>query len=281
MEKLPQIYDYRDYRAFLKDLIDYKMSVEKRLSFRRLSNLTGYTTPNHYQKIISNQKNMSPRGAREIAKLFNLNPAELKILLLLMKYNDSKKHDVKINALKKLIKNQKYRLHNPNVEEVYKYYSQWYYVAIRELSLLDDFQDDPQWIAKTLIPNISVAEAVQALLDLTKLGIIKRGVDGKIVSAVQQHIDFRGEVPSHTIANYHKNMINMGRESIDRINRDERDITSVTLPIPIDKISELKSYIKDIQNNFREKVHSYNSPDSIFQLNMQLFPISVVKNKNI
>ena len=43
------------------------------------------------------------------------------------------------------------------------YHSHWYIPAVRELVVRPDFEADPKWIAKTLLPSIAPAQAKEAV----------------------------------------------------------------------------------------------------------------------
>ena len=61
-----------------------------------------------------------------------------------------------------------------------KYFSKWYFAAIRALIALEESVDqDPQKLANTLTPKISEEEAEQALNLLINLNLIQLNVDNK------------------------------------------------------------------------------------------------------
>ncbi len=140
-----------------------------------------------------------------------------------------------------------YRKVNPLKESQFRFYDNWFYPPIRELVCLDDFQEDPEWIAKKVVPAISVHEAKRALEDLILLGFLKHNEAGRLVQA-ESIISTEDEVTSSAIAQYHREMMKLASESIDRIPREQRAIMSQTFGVSIAGAQK----IKDIIQRFRQ-----------------------------
>ena len=103
--------------------------------------------------------------------------------------------------------------------------------AIRELVLLPDFKEDPEWIAKKLSPPITPRRAKAALEVLQDLGFLKRDEkSGRLIQS-ERNITTDREVVSLAIANFHRQMMQQASESIERTRAAKRDISSLTLAL--------------------------------------------------
>ena len=111
--------------------------------------------------------------------------------------------------------------------DFFEYLSHWYYPTIREMTARPDFHLDATWIAQELSPPIPVEDVERALEVLLRLGYIVEEEDG--VRRGDASLTTGHEVNSLAIVNYHHQMIERGAESIERIPREYRDISALTM----------------------------------------------------
>src|SRR5690606_22807677 len=109
-----------------------------------------------------------------------------------------------------------------------EYHARWYLPAVRELALAHDFRADPEWIAQRLIPNIKPAEAQFALDTLVQLGLLVEDTDGRLTQGTTL-VSTGPETAGLHMVNYHRAMMRLASESLERVPHDRRDISSVTL----------------------------------------------------
>ena len=138
---------------------------------------------------------------------------------------------------------------------------------------LPHFQEDPQWIADNTAPSISPVEAKGALLELIKLGLLKRNEDGKLVQT-NTIVATDNEVTSSLVAQFHREFMKRASESIDLINRSNRDISSVTFRVSEETAKRLKEKIQDFRRELTEEASRDLQPEAIFHLNLHLFPVT-------
>jgi uncharacterized protein (TIGR02147 family) len=191
----------------------------------------------------------------------------------LVLFNQAKTADERARAYERLGKFRKFRqAHKLHVAQR-EYHSTWYLPAIRELAARDDFRDDPAWIAKILIPPITPAEARRALSRLIELGLLVRRADGRLVR--QAELVTTGSGPlGHEIVQYHRAMMTRASEAIDRVSRDEREVSSVTLCVSHDVLLRLKDRIREFRSELLQFAELEGKPERAVQINFQLFPLS-------
>lgn len=88
-----QIYHYRSYRDFLRDLIEEKR-VSKKLSYRYFARKCGFKRPNYFQSILTGERNLTAQSAIAVAKGLKLNSLErsyFETLVQLAEAQDDKK----------------------------------------------------------------------------------------------------------------------------------------------------------------------------------------------
>jgi len=155
----------------------------------------------------------------------------------------------------------------------YEYFSRWYFPAIREIIMLGDRRHTPEQIAAMLSPPITPKEAEKALNLLTDLGLIHRKSDGRweyFDKALKPDPGVKGLV----LMNFHKEMLGLAAESLERHAPDERDISSLTVGIKKERMAEIKKKIASLRKELLELACSDESSDQVVHISFQLFPLT-------
>lgn len=275
MEK--SLFEYSDYRQFLRDYYEFARSKNKKFSFRFFSRLAGFKSSGSILKVMNGQNNLSKDAIPNLAAAMKLNKEEAEFFENLVSFNQSKTAQERQVFAQRLLKSQTYRKLKPLSTANFKYFSQWYYAAIRELVDLPDFKENPEWISERLIGTVSVAEAKDALNELQALGILGRHENGRL-KIVDQHITSGDEVSFSGVANCHRQFLNLASESIDRIPREKRDLSAMTLGISAEMAQKVKTMVQEFRKELVEAVSADTSSEIVYQLNMQFFPLTLDAN---
>lgn len=267
------IFEYSDYRLFLREYYESARAKDKKFSFRFLSRLAGFKSSGSILKVMNGQTNLSKDGVQKLVKALKLNKEEGEFFGYLVGFNQAKTAHERQLFAKNLLKSQTYRKLKPLSAASFKYFSEWYYAAIRELVDLPGFKEDPEWISERLIASISVAEAREALEELQSLGILTRDSSGKL-KIVDSHITSGDEVSFSGAANCHRQFLNLASESIDRVARDKRDLSAMTLGVSVEMAAKVKVMVQEFRKKLVEVVASDGNSEMVYQLNMQFFPLT-------
>ncbi len=277
------LFKYLDYRHFLKDY--YQAQKGKKgaaFSFRSFARLAGLNSPNFLKLVMDGKRNLGPEGIRCFSKALHLNQEEARYFESLVHFNQATTDDERNDWYQHLSHSKSYREVREIEKDYFVYFSRWYYAAIRELVLLPDFKEDPDWIGRKLSPPITTKEAATALELLQKLGFLKRDKTGHLTHA-DRNITTAHEVRSLAISNFHRQMIQCASESIERTPPDKRDISSLTIALSQEKFKEAKRRIQEFRRELNVLLSSGTKdklPDSVYQINFQIFNLSEVPWKN-
>jgi len=222
---------------------------------------------------MNGQTNLSKEGIQKLIKALRLNKEEGQFFEYLVGFNQAKTAHERQLFAKSILKSQTYRKLKPLSSASFKYFSEWFYAAIRELVDLPDFKEDPQWISEKLIGSITTAEARDALEELQSLGILGRDAKGKL-KIVDSHITSGDEVSFAGAANCHRQFLNLASESIDRVAREKRDLSAMTLGVSAEMAAKVKTMVQDFRKKLVEVIASDGNTEMIYQLNMQFFPLT-------
>lgn len=273
----PNLFEYSNYRLFLKDSYTYWKSKDKKFSFRYFARIAGFNSHNFLRLVIEGKSNLSPESILKISKALKLSREESHFFENLVYLNQCTSTDEKTVYARELLRSRTFRKIHPLSESKYHLFANWYITVVRELVGLPGFIEDPEWIAQQIRPSIKPTEAKLAIDELLKLGFIKRNEEGQLVQS-EPLLSTPDEVSSTYISNWHKEYIRKGLESIDLFPREKRDVSAVTFGFSEKNIK----LIKELISNFRKEILRLGSEqdekDILLQLNIQLFPVAESKN---
>lgn len=268
----PSVFEYEDYRSFLKDLYSYYKSKKTSFSYRYFSQRAGFSSPNFLKLVIEGQRNLSSDSIDRFAQALKLSRLETEFFNYLVHFNQASNEKEKSRWAKLLLRSRGFQKIHPMRQAEFSYYANWYYIAIREMIALKTFKEDPQWIAGRFSPALTVAQVEEAFSHLEQLQMIERGSDGHFVQT-RKSVSTGNEVHNSFVKQYHRDMIQKGAESIDTVARELREVSSVCIPISCEKRDEIKQLIQQFRREIMALAESDDSPESIYQLNIQWFPL--------
>lgn len=270
---LPSIYNYLDYRMFLRDWYDAKKAANPRFSHRAFVRRTGQRSPSLLADLIAGRRSMPPKLVKPIAKAMGLDAAQTRFLGRLVDLDRAQTPEQRNEAWDQIAGSRRFRAARQVEGNSFTYVSTWYYPAIRELARRRDFRPDPTWIASTLRPVISVAQARQALAVLFDLGMLER-VDDAVRQAEGAVVTPR-EVAGLAVHNYHRGMLELAGSAIDSFKHTERHYTGVTVCVPESLVPRLKREIAAFAEQVLEMCDGAEAaPQRVHQIQIQLFPLS-------
>lgn len=268
------IYDYSDFRQYLSDFYAAKKAVNPSYSHRVFAKQAGLSSPSHLLMIIKGERNLSIKTIEKFADGMRLTPKEKKYFELMVLFNQAtdlqtrSKYFSEILALKVSTK----KLHKLEKEK-FDFLSKWYVVAVYVLVDLQNFNPDPQWIAKRLGGKITASQAKDALDNLLKLELITYDPELGYRQA-SGAITVPDDTRSVAVFNYHQSMIGLAAEALSKSALEQREMNGATITIPLNKLAEIKEKIRAFRKEMNQLASSYENPDEVFQLNIQLFPLT-------
>lgn len=263
------IYNFTDYRDFLKDRYRQLKDADPLFSFRYFSKQAGFGSPNYLKLVMDGKRNLSSDAIGKFAKGLRLDAHESEYFRYMVEFNQCdhvqkrQVYEAKLMYLRELFKVKTL------IPELYDYYHDWYHAAIREIVRKGKVKNDPATIGRSLVPAIGEEEAKSSVDLLKKLNFVTENTDGMLVCAETMEIDAQSAALAQKI--HYEQMAELAAQSLYTQGPETQDFESVTLSLPQEKVGELREKI-------RELIHSLggtNNPgDAIFQLNIQLFALT-------
>lgn len=262
------IYNFTDYRDFLKDRYRQLKDSDPVFSFRHFSKQAGFGSPNYLKLVMDGKRNLSQDAIAKFAKGLRLDNHEAEYFRYMVEFSQcenaqkKKVYEAKLVYLRELFKVKTL------IPELYDYYHDWYHAAIREVVRKGNVKNDPAAIAQSLVPAISTEQAKASLDLLLKLKFVEETASG-LSYLENQETDSNNAALAQKI--YYEQMAELAAESLYTQGPETQDFESVTLSLPPEKVKDLKIRIRDLIQSMSAE---HGGTGAVFQLNIQLFALS-------
>lgn len=269
----PNIFEYDDFRLFLHATYLFLKQSTRNFSFRYFSKRAGFSSPNFLKLVMEGKRNLSADSIPKFTRALKMPRAESDFFSLLVHFNQARDASERADYAKRILQSKGYQKMYPLKQAEFSYYASWYYVTIRELTALVDFREDPRWISEKIFPKISEIEAARALKDLEALGLLRRDDSGRLQQSART-VTTANEVVSTSILQYHKDMLLRASESIESVPRTHREFSAACVPVSEEAALKIKTMIQEFRSEVLRIAEGDAKPDRIYQLNLQLFPMT-------
>ena len=270
------VYDYLDYRVFLRDFYVQQKKTETFFSYRYVGNKVGMDS-SFLIKVLQGHLHISNDRIEKFNKICGFNEKESAYFEALVHFNKAKSEKESKLYFERMLSINKAK--SDKLGEIqYEFFQKWYYTAI--WSLLDGapFSGNPKDLAAQLTPPITLKEAKQSLKLLLDLKLIEQDAQGTY-HALGLNLTTGKEWRSVAITQYQREMIRMAEESLERFRKEERDISTLTLNIPESAVSEIRDLASEFRESVKQLVNSYSNTDRVYQMNLQLFPLTIKREE--
>jgi uncharacterized protein (TIGR02147 family) len=274
------VYDYTDYRRFLRDSYEARKKVNPAFSHRMIGQKAGFKSNGHFARILGGSLNLSGITALKLAEVFRLNPRETRYFLQMTHFAQAKKPEDVQDAFEKLLALRQARVKILQVNQ-HEFYRKWHHSALREALLLFPCKDenDLKKIAKKLIPQISPAEARESLDLLIQLGLVARAPEGHWAPQDAHLTSGKIGGPNPFLGAHAIHNLSLAMKSVNEIPIAERNHSSITMTLSGNAYSQVVDLLRETRKRIQEIVAQDAEPERVFHLNMSLFPQSVAVEK--
>jgi uncharacterized protein (TIGR02147 family) len=217
-------------------------------------------------EILANKRKLTPKSTRKILPHLNLSPIKKDAFLKNVLHSYGGDSMTPANVANEVLL----------AEDHFQFISEWYHFAILSLLKLDEYIEDPAWIAARI--GIQTFEAKNALSRLQRLGLIIKK-NGRSVRQIPAYTT-TNDVPSAALKESHRQTLEQSIESLFRDAVDIREITSTTMAIDRSRIREGKELIMEFRKRFQALMED-GQKNEVYNLNIQFVPVTKFKSEDI
>jgi uncharacterized protein (TIGR02147 family) len=276
-KKPPNIFEYYDYRVYLRDRVAFERERTPVFSNRYIVQKAGFKSPTALKHVIDGKRNLSLESANKFAGALKIEGIQRHYFLTLVLFSQASTLEEREKYLNELTELKRSETPSRIEEAQYEILSKWYHLVIREIVDLPDFKNSSKWISRVLVPQISSREAADSIQLLKLLGLIEKN-DGKF-HPVEKTLTTDERVRSVKALEYHRQMIQNASESMVRFRSEEREISGTTLRMNSEDVQNVKKLLKEFRKKLMNIAANSIDSDQIYQLNFQFFPLVLTDRK--
>lgn len=268
------VYEYFDYQHFLGDYIASRKKEKSWFSYRYFASKLSMDHSNLI-KIVMGKRHASQTNVAAIAEELKFNPKEAEYFKTLVEFNKTKNQAKTRLLFEKLIaiKNISLKKLEPNQ---YDYYRHWYHTAIYSLLDYYEFQDDYAALSAELNPPITVKQARESVALLEKLRLIRKNGDGRYVQT-EKMITTGERWHSVAIQTFQEETLKLAISSLSQHPKNVRDISTLTMSLAKPDMEAIRELSEQYRKSIIKVINESGPGDSVYQLNVQLFPLTKPK----
>jgi uncharacterized protein (TIGR02147 family) len=155
-------------------------------------------------------------------------------------------------------------------EDKWEVISEWYHLAIMELTKTRGFKYDHAWISEKL--GITKDQARLATARLVRMNILKES-KGKLKVTGDGMVFSPNEIPSESIRRFHTEIMKKATLSLRTQSLEKRNFTSLVVAVDQDQISEAKALVLEFVRKLDNVMMSSKKKDKVYCFSSQFFAL--------
>lgn len=248
----------------MQEVLETRCQRNPRYSLRAFARDLGISAP-RLSRVLNGLHGLSVAAAQEIASRLGLSKAEQALFCALVE-SEHARAPVRREAARKRASELETDFESVGVDS-FRAISDWYHLAILELTLVEGFEDSATWIAREL--GITTIEARGAIDRLIRLELLERNA-GKLRATGSHFVNPDG-VPSDAVRKFHSQVIARALQSVDLQTAAERELSSLTLAIDESDLPQARGLIREFTRRFGALVGKGTRKTRVYNLSVQFF----------
>ncbi len=269
------VFQFLDAREFLRQAYDAQKRVNKGFSHRYIAKAMGAGSSSFFKDVLKGRTSLNPARASRFARLFCMPDRDAEYFERLVSYTQAGTPEEKERLLKLLTRGKGAGEQAVLEASQHEYLQKWYYAAVRELLAVTDFRGDLDALAQHLDPPITSAEARDALELLLRLKLIRKTPHGRYEKVAKVVVTGPKSDPAKTRGGILANL-DLARRALHEHPVETRPFSYLTVSVSRDSLHFIREKLREVRREILEHVSRDENVDRLYQLNMQLFPISKI-----
>lgn len=265
------VFEYLDYRKYLKDAFEERRERDSSLSYRRLAELVGLDGSN-FHKIVLGRTHLPARCQSRVIEYLGLGSRESEYFLLLTAFARERGAKARMEILERAKQLQDVA-RKPLEDRELLFYRDWWTSVIRLLLEVHDGRAVAAELASAMSPSILPQQAQASFDLLVELKLVKKAGSGRWKLA-DPHLTAGGEAKSGAVHAYQRQILELAAQSLQRHSRQERDVSTLTVPIDDKSYAAICDILRECRRQIQKQAESTTKPRRVMQLAMAFFPVS-------
>lgn len=265
------LFDYWNYREYLRDFFDRSKAANRNFSHRYVNAKLGVKSSSFFLQVIQGKSNISPSMRQRFLELLKLSGREAEYFESLVQYNQAETHGDRKTHYERLL-NLKPTALRTLLPDQSAYLDKWYHVAVRQALAFQKVKDDFHALARSLVPQISPGQAKRSVLLLEKLGLAGRDPEGyyrwtepSLTTGEESHAPGAGDFLLQTME--------LAKGALD-LPKTQRHLSAMTLTLSEKSFHAVEEKLMRLRRELYELVERDEEADRVYHLNLHCFPMT-------
>jgi uncharacterized protein (TIGR02147 family) len=272
LEDKPSIFDFTNYREFLKAFYEWQKLVNPEYSYRVFSDRAGLKSRSYLRLVLAGKRSLTPDSISKFVAGLALTRLEADAFTSLVHFNQStdslaRAHywDLFSSLCPKKMKSQM-------VHDTYAYLTRMMYpillILLRQSNVSHEVKD------LAAMTGMTMAEVNEAIMTFSSMGALLKTSDGRY-RVTSPSFDTGNDVQSLAIPIFHRNMLKAAVNCTD-LPQIEREFQSVMMPLDEREFLYLKTRLRDLAEEIDVMFGRGSRPHTnrVYSLNLNLVPMT-------
>jgi uncharacterized protein (TIGR02147 family) len=258
------IFQYTDYRVFLRDALVTRSARRRGYSLRRFAKTLG-VSPSFLSDLLRGRKSLSPEKAGAVARRLGLTGTEAEYFRLLARHRSeggASEDPAGPRVVTRL------------PLDAFTAMRDWYHVAILEMTELEHFQVTAATVAARL--SIGVRTARAALARLVRIGHLAVDEQGRFRKTYRAGVLESAE-RNDALRAFHEQMLRKAASSLTGQTNTEKVVGSETFAFAPEQLPLAAAIIEDCFNKMTALAEQSAGRSQVYHLGIQLFNLTTGK----
>jgi uncharacterized protein (TIGR02147 family) len=281
--QIPELSQYMDYRKYLGDFYAYKRDQTKKdirpYSYQMFSAAANIKSPQYLRLIIEGKRNLSLDMVSKFAKALNLQKEQTEELKNLVNYTQATDPSERNRYLKELMeKRVNQQIKSGEIDsKAWEKVPGW--VAWILYSMVDqkNVSFEVSQLKQLLGEKATLDEVQEALKKLLVSGELVKDPETGVMKKARPIMENAENIPVALVKKLQAELLYLGMESLFQDDHTEREFGTVTLSLTENEFEEIKFKLRQMRKQLTKDnsiARSQTEGDRIYQLNIQLFPVT-------
>ncbi len=276
MKTEPNIFDYNDFRAYLRDAYDWRHEQDENFTKAQVCKSLGLPNSRSYFQDVLNGKFVSQIKIPLFIEVFDLSREEAKFFRVLVNFNqavdDPEERSILFEQLVSLNRTPKKIIS----QREYAYYREWHHSVVRAVLNIINIKKDGNYahLARSVFPPVTEKNALESVELLLELELIHENESG-FLKPTQKVITTGAYAQDEIIRLYQLKSLEKARRSLLKNNDIPQRVITKMVSVSEEGYNRILKNIEKCNREITSIVHKdEKTADRVYQVNLMLFPHS-------
>jgi uncharacterized protein (TIGR02147 family) len=282
---VPSIFDYFQYREFLKDYYQEQKKRKSGFTYARFSEKARLGSPNYYKLVMDGEKNLTSANVIRFCHGLGFGAEESDYFEALVNFNQADEamereyYQERLNRLRTRRGNGE--VSQRTLEEYeFEAMSSWVHHAIMLLTNVRGFRESPVWIKRRLFDLVSEEEVLRILEHLQAIRLLERDENGKLRQTHRQ-IKTRPDLKRQAARSFYEGIFSRASQTFKLDGPEARELGVEMASFSKKQLPELRKRVREFLASLNEWALSNPEPEQIYAFVFGGFPLSQDEEKDV